>query len=243
MESGKVYVVHNDWIKDPDDGNMPYKVGITKGSVSDRYYGIGLKMPGVFICDFAYEFSENYDKVEKALHDMLNKLNVNGEWFGINEGTLGGIQSICELLGGHLVAEDEEVMDDKEKVKFTSEDWKTKYPWVVDTAECLKELLIETIEKPEMKYKQYYIAITSASSTASKNVYFYFDRRGPFLSFRVKEEARDDLKELLRKNNIGHTLIGERKIDVKPINRQIIEQHKEVFIKIAEFVKDYKMRA
>jgi uncharacterized protein YlzI (FlbEa/FlbD family) len=103
MESGKVYVVHNDWIQDPETDEMPYKIGITKNSVNDRYYGLGLKMPGEFICDFAYEFGDNYAKVEKTLHSMLNQLNINGEWFNINEEALDGIKTVCDLAGGKLI--------------------------------------------------------------------------------------------------------------------------------------------
>ena len=105
MEIGKVYVVHNEWIQNPVTGDMPYKIGITKTTVDGRYYGLGLKMPGEFICDFAYEFTENYTTVEKALHDILNKVNVNGEWFNLNEDALGGIQKICEMMGGKLVTD------------------------------------------------------------------------------------------------------------------------------------------
>ncbi|MCL2008741.1 MAG: GIY-YIG nuclease family protein [Treponema sp.] len=106
MEIGKVYVIHNEWIQDPETGNMPYKIGITKNLVEDRFYGLGLKMPGEFICDFAYEFSGNYAKVEKTLHSMLNQLNVNGEWFNVNEEALEGIRNICELAGGKLITEE-----------------------------------------------------------------------------------------------------------------------------------------
>jgi hypothetical protein len=105
MENGKVYVVHNEWIQDPETGEIPYKIGITKSSVDDRYYGLGLKMPGEFICDFAYEFGNNYAKVEKTLHNMLNQLNINGEWFNINEEALEGIKNVCELAGGKLITE------------------------------------------------------------------------------------------------------------------------------------------
>jgi hypothetical protein len=105
MENGKVYVVHNEWIQYPETGDMPYKIGITKNSVDDRYYGLGLKMPGEFICDFAYEFSYNYAEVERTLHSMLNQLNINGEWFNINEEALDGIKKICELAGGKLITE------------------------------------------------------------------------------------------------------------------------------------------
>jgi len=106
MDIGKVYVVHNEWVQNPKTGEMPYKIGITKNSVENRYYGLGLKMPGEFVCDFAYEFGETYSKVENALHKMLNPLNVNGEWFNVNEETLDGIHDICELAGGKLITEE-----------------------------------------------------------------------------------------------------------------------------------------
>ena len=105
LVTGKVYVVHNEWIQNPITGKMPYKIGITMSSIKRRYYGLGLKMPGEFVCDFAYEFGEEYSKVEKTLHDMLNQLNVNGEWFNVNESALDGIRNICELAGGKLITE------------------------------------------------------------------------------------------------------------------------------------------
>jgi hypothetical protein len=105
MEGGKVYVVHNEWLQDPESGEMPYKIGITKNSVDDRYYGLGLKMPGEFVCDFAYEFEDKYSMVENAIHDILNKLRINGEWFYVDERTLEGVRKICELAGGKLITE------------------------------------------------------------------------------------------------------------------------------------------
>jgi len=105
-EAGIVYVVHNEWIRNPDsNGNVPYKIGITKNSVSDRYYGLGLKMPGKFVCDFAYEFSTGYEEVETILHQMLDKSRLNGEWFAIGSTELDAIKKSCERFGGTLVTE------------------------------------------------------------------------------------------------------------------------------------------
>jgi len=108
MGSGKVYVVHNDWIKDPINGKMPYKVGITtEDSVEDgRFHGIGLIMPGKFVCDFAYEFDgEEYKELEKAVHEMLDKSKVNGEWFWVDKREMSGIRRMCELAGGRPIAD------------------------------------------------------------------------------------------------------------------------------------------
>jgi len=129
MENGKVYVIHNEWIQDPETGNMPYKIGITKSTIENRFYGLGLKMPGEFICDFAYEFGESYSKVEKTLHNMLNQLNVNGEWFCINEEALEGIKNICELAGGKIITAKIENEIEKETNSFNEKFVKIIEKW------------------------------------------------------------------------------------------------------------------
>jgi hypothetical protein len=64
MKSGILYVVFNKWICDPETRKTPYKIGITASSVEDRYYGLGLKMPGKFETKFAYKL-KNYKKRNK----------------------------------------------------------------------------------------------------------------------------------------------------------------------------------
>ncbi|MCL2791889.1 MAG: GIY-YIG nuclease family protein [Spirochaetaceae bacterium] len=106
METGLLYVVYNEWICDPNSGKMPYKIGITSGTVESRYYGLGLKMPGDFICEFAYEFSQNSLKdIEVNLQELFQKDRINGEWFLINDTQLFAIRAVCEKKGGKLVTE------------------------------------------------------------------------------------------------------------------------------------------
>jgi hypothetical protein len=108
MGSGIVYVVHNNWIQNPDAkrGCKTYKIGITTESVSKRYYGLGLKMPSEFVCDFAYKFDdEQYIAVEKKLHKILNQLNVGGEWYDLNDDTLEGVHDVCTQNGGKLITD------------------------------------------------------------------------------------------------------------------------------------------
>jgi hypothetical protein len=106
MDTGLLYVVYNEWIRDPKTGIMPYKIGITNKSVEDRYYGLGLKMPGDFICRFAYEFPINSLKeIENTLQDLFQKDRVNGEWFIIDEIQLFAITAVCEKKGGRIVTE------------------------------------------------------------------------------------------------------------------------------------------
>ena len=118
MESGILYVVFNKWIKSPETGEMPYKIGITKKSVKERYYGLGLKMPGEFETVFAYQL-EDCAKAEKSIQGILDKHRVNGEWFSIDEKILELIKSICETIMGGILVTDE--FDDEIKIATESD--------------------------------------------------------------------------------------------------------------------------
>jgi hypothetical protein len=105
MESGLLYVVFNKWICNPETHEMPYKIGITKYSITDRYYGLGLKMPGKFEAKFAYKI-ENYAEAEKAMGTIFKKNNINGEWYDLNEDDLNLIELNCKKMHGTLVTEE-----------------------------------------------------------------------------------------------------------------------------------------
>jgi hypothetical protein len=110
MKSGILYVVFNQWISNPETHTTPYKIGITATSVEDRYYGLGLKMPGKFETLFAYQF-DDCSKAEQKIHNLLEGFHENGEWFNIDEKQLEVIKMNCEkILGGTLVTD--EVTDD-----------------------------------------------------------------------------------------------------------------------------------
>jgi hypothetical protein len=116
MDSGIVYVVFNKWIRNPETNEMPYKIGITSGSVEDRYYGLGLKMPGEFETLFAYEL-DDYKKAEKAIQNILNKKCINGEWFNLKQEELDYIENTCKIMGGELVTDEV-----KEEIETETED-------------------------------------------------------------------------------------------------------------------------
>jgi hypothetical protein len=101
MDTGLLYVVINEWIRNPETNEKPYKIGITRKSVDDRYYGLGLKMPGKFKTLFAYEFV-NCAKAEELIHGILNNKRVNGEWFNLNQKELDHIKATCEIMAGKL---------------------------------------------------------------------------------------------------------------------------------------------
>jgi hypothetical protein len=102
MESGKLYVVFNEWICDPETKEKPYKIGITRNSVEDRYYGLGQKMPGKFETLFAYEIND-CEGAEKSIQKILKKYCVNGEWFKLKQEELDFIEEICRKMDGILI--------------------------------------------------------------------------------------------------------------------------------------------
>jgi len=105
MDIGILYVVYNTWIQNPITKEMPYKIGITRGTVDDRYYGLGLKMPGKFETLYAYEFDDCV-KAEKLIHGILDKKRANGEWFNINKKELEHIKATCEIMQGKPVTDE-----------------------------------------------------------------------------------------------------------------------------------------
>jgi hypothetical protein len=117
MEAGILYVVFNKWIRNPETNEMPYKIGITRNTVYDRYYGLGLKMPGKFETLFAYKF-EDCAKAEQLIHGILNKFRESGEWFNICQKQLDLIRANCELMDGILVTDEVEIETETEANDF-----------------------------------------------------------------------------------------------------------------------------
>jgi hypothetical protein len=105
MDIGILYVVFNRWISNPETKEIPYKIGITRGSVEDRYYGLGLKMPGEFETLFAYKF-DDCAKAEQLIHGILNRKREKGEWFNVNSDEIEIIKTNCEIMGGILVTDE-----------------------------------------------------------------------------------------------------------------------------------------
>jgi hypothetical protein len=127
METGILYVVFNEWIRNPETNEKPYKIGITKNSVYDRYYGLGLKMPGKFETLFAYRLV-NYKRAEQSIQEILYKFRINGEWFNISQEEIDLVENICKKMGGVLVTDevkqeveietDEENEDDNDTIEY-----------------------------------------------------------------------------------------------------------------------------
>lgn len=78
-KKGILYVVYNDWISDPANGQNLYKIGKTSTSVADRYYGLGLKMPGKFETLFETKYlSANSLFCKNAFLPFMNAIRTVG---------------------------------------------------------------------------------------------------------------------------------------------------------------------
>ena len=102
---GLLYVVSNEWIINPKTGKMPYKIGITTKTVDERYYGLGLKMPGTFKTLVAYLF-DDCTEAERLIQGLFKKYCVNGEWFEINDDQIELLRKNCDNMGGKPATEE-----------------------------------------------------------------------------------------------------------------------------------------
>ena len=118
MESGLLYVIYNKWVRDPETNEIPYKIGITKKTVDDRYYGLGLKMPGKFETLFAYKIKD-YVKAEQSIHTIFDKYCVNGEWYKLGEKELELVKANCEMMDGILATNEiEKEIEDETEAEY-----------------------------------------------------------------------------------------------------------------------------
>jgi len=270
-ESGLVYVVHNDWIQNPKakEGCKTYKIGKTKHSVSKRYSQmdgkmptssydlVGLTMPSEFICDFAYEFnSEQYHDVEKGLQSVLDLSRVGGEWFDLNEKALEGIKWVCEKCGGKLITTKVQREVEKEveesvartRHEYTeeecAEDWKKEENRPLrEIAEYLKDLISKSgaIDDLDVRYEKRIVF----KKQDKNNTYFNFMNRGgvSLLLIYVNEDKLPRLTEFLENERYPFELEGDKGVRILIKDKAFVEQHQDMFIEVARFVKELKARA
>lgn len=123
-------------------------------------------------------------------------------------------------------------------IKFTREDWVKKSKWTLETADYLLELFSGIFEGAMLNYVKAYVSITSSGNNYN---YLWLHKRSQnksLMGFRLKEEFQEKMIELLDENNISYT--NRRKRFFITVDKKIIDQNKEIFIKIAEIVKESK---
>jgi len=164
MESGILYVVFNKWINDPESNEIPYKIGITRNSIEERYYGLGLKMPGKFETLFAYKIKD-YAKAEQSIQCILNKKCVNGEWFKLNQKDLEFIKEICERMEGVQITDEiENEIENETEYDNNGEEF------IVDNIEYIALLKSPDNKYPHIIYKNNGKVVENQMEIAGKKI-------------------------------------------------------------------------
>jgi len=133
-----------------------------------------------------------------------------------------------------------EEIDDgtSETIKYTREDWVKKSKWTLETADYLVELFAGVFDEPILNYFKGYIAITPNGSFFNYLWLYKKSQNKSTIVFRLKNELHEKIIALLDQNNISYN--NRRKKFLIIVDKKSIEQNKEVFIKIAEIIKENK---
>jgi len=209
MDNGILYVVYNKWINNPKTQEMPYKIGITRSSVDDRYYGLGLKMPGEFETLFAYKL-DNCAKAEQLIHGIFNKYRLNGEWFNITQKEIDLIKANCETMGGKLVTDEIEIEIKTETTAITENNIEEFGLLFAKILEEYKEKGISIVW--QTKYYIYWVTKkmddffppgtkNTGSHKDGRKYHYVFDVRGRSVHFELCPFQQDN-KTIEKMNNI-----------------------------------------
>jgi hypothetical protein len=131
-----------------------------------------------------------------------------------------------------------EEIDDgtSETIKYSREDWAKNSPWTLETSDFLLGLFTNLIEGAILNYVKDYISIISSGNPY---MYVWLEKRSQSKSsmrFRVREDLNEKMKELLDENNISYT--NKRRLFKIIVDKKLIEQNREAFVKLAELVKE-----
>ena len=119
---------------------------------------------------------------------------------------------------------------------FTREDWVNKSKCTLETAEYLCKMFSTVFSEPILNFVKAYIAITQDGSNC-----FSLRKRSQnksLLGFRLKEVFHNRVIEILDNNNISYTIIKNKFSII--IDKNIIDQNRDVLLAIAEIVKENK---
>lgn len=201
---------------------------------------------------------EYWDKIKRKWPDRAHRAvlvaeEVNNRFFNVIHLLSGTIPIIAIQVSlvevhGHQALFFTKVLDVYEEENGESgptteevasrDSWEKNSKWTVETADSLKEMLTKEgiFENLDLRYTKEYVAIVS-----SNGILFTLRKRSENKSkmwFRGKEEKRDELTEFFEDKNISYGGWAEG-LTIK-IDKQFIEENKDVIIKISEFIKDYK---
>jgi rRNA maturation endonuclease Nob1 len=207
MDFGILYVVYNEAIRNPKTNERLYKIGITKNTVSERYYGLGLKMLGKFETLFAYKL-DNYEKAEQSIHEIMNKYRENGEWFNLTQKEIDVIKLNCEIMGGENVTDEvnNEINVSNTKENITQKNVPQNRN---DSMDYLKELVRTIGMATFVKYyslfanKDYSVSEIIQNMKLNENYKMTSIRTKSSMGKRIfKEHLEKDALEIISQSNI-----------------------------------------
>jgi len=227
-------------LKDPSDDTM-YEVEIMLGETDETH----------IIRTIEYWDNERRRWPQRQHFAVLVAEHINRRFFNVihllsNNIPIIAIQaSLIEAHGKQSlffskILDTYEEIDDgtgENNIKITREDWEKKSKWTLETIDYLLKLYLNIYEGAKLNYVNSYISIIYTG-----NNIFWLRKRSQnksLLGFRKKEETKEKIIELLDKNNIVYT--EKRKSFLLTIDKELITQNEDVFIKIAEIVKENRI--
>ena len=226
-------------LKDPADDTM-YEVEIMLGETDETH----------IIRTIEYWDNERRRWPQRQHFAVLVAEHINRRFFNVihllsNNIPIIAIQaSLIEFHGKQTlffskILDTFEEIDDgsgDNNIKTTREDWEKKSKWTLETMDYLLKLFSNIYEGASLNYVQSYISILY-----SGNNHFWLRKRSQkksLMGFRKRDETKDKIIELLDESKISFT--EKRKLFELTIDKELISQNEEVFIKIAEIVKRIK---
>jgi hypothetical protein len=226
-------------LKDPADDTM-YEVEIMLGETDETH----------IIRTIEYWDNERRRWPQRQHFAVLVAEHINRRFFNVihllsNNIPIIAIQaSLIEFHGKQTlffskILDTFEEIDDgsgDNNIKTTREDWEKKSKWTLETMDYLLKLFSNIYEGASLNYVQSYISILY-----SGNNHFWLRKRSQkksLMGFRKRDETKDKIIELLDESKFSFT--EKRKSFELTIDKELISQNEEVFIKIAEIVKRIK---
>jgi len=225
-------------LKNPEDDTM-YEVEIMLGETDESH----------IIRTIEYWDNEKRRWPQRQHFAVLVAENINRRFFNVIHLLSNAIPIIAiqvALIEAHgkqslfftKIIDTYEEIDDgtSETIRYTREDWLKKSKWTVETVDYLLEIFSSIFGEPILNYVKDYISITSSGNSYN---YIWLRKRSQnksLLGFRVKEEMNEKVKSFFDENNISYTY--KPKHFLITIDKKLVEQNKEIFIKIAEIIKE-----
>jgi hypothetical protein len=224
-------------LKDPEDDTM-YEVEIMLGETDESH----------IIRTIEYWDNEKRRWPQRQHFAVLVAERINRRFFNVihllsNAIPIIAIQaSLVEVHGKQSllftkILDTFEEIDDgtgESNIKTTREDWTKKSKWTLETAEYLLEIFSNVFEESSLNYVKAYISIVYSGYK-----YIWLHKRSQnktLMVFGKKDITKEKIIELLNTHNISY--VEKRKVFVLTIDKKLVEQNKDVFINLAEIVKE-----